>query len=65
MAEFAMNNAPNEASGQTPFVLNYGINPMHPNITKLTKLQLNGHPVEHHQSQNNQNQSIYGNATLL
>jgi hypothetical protein len=42
MAEFAMNNAPNEASGQTPFVLNYGINPRHPNITKLTKLQLNG-----------------------
>jgi hypothetical protein len=42
MAEFAMNNAPNEATGQTPFILNYGINPKHPDVTKLTKIHLNG-----------------------
>jgi hypothetical protein len=42
MAEFAMNNAPNEATGQTPFVLNYGISPRHPEVTKLTKTHLNG-----------------------
>ena len=35
MAEFAMNNAPNEATKQTPFMLNYGINPQHPEISKL------------------------------
>ena len=42
MAEFAMNNSPNEATGQTPFILNYGINPRHPDVTKLTKATLNG-----------------------
>jgi len=35
MTEFAMNNAPNEATKQTPFMLNYGINPQHPEISKL------------------------------
>jgi hypothetical protein len=35
MAEFAMNNAPNEATKQTPFMLNYGVNPRHPDISKL------------------------------
>jgi hypothetical protein len=42
MAEFAMNNAPNEATCQTPFVLNYGVNPRHPDVAKLTKAHLNG-----------------------
>jgi len=35
MVEFAMNNAPSDITGQTPFVLNYGVNPRHPAITKL------------------------------
>jgi hypothetical protein len=35
MVEFAMNNAPSESTGQTPFMLNYGINPRHPDISKL------------------------------
>ena len=35
MAEFAMNNAPSEATQQTPFILNYGINPRHPSISQL------------------------------
>ena len=38
MAEFAMNNAPNEATKQTPFMLNYGVNPRHPEISKLVSL---------------------------
>jgi IS30 family transposase len=42
MTKFAMNNAPNKATGQTPFILNYGVNPRHPEITKLTKAHLNG-----------------------
>jgi hypothetical protein len=42
MAEFAMNNAPNDATKQTPFILNYGVNPRHPDITKLTKAHLAG-----------------------
>ena len=35
MAEFAMNNAPNDATKQTPFMLNYGINPRHPEACRL------------------------------
>jgi len=41
MAEFAMNNAPNESTRQTPFMLNYGVNPRHPDIIQLVKLHHN------------------------
>ena len=41
MAEFAINNTPSESTGQTPFILNYGVNPRHPAIAELvSKTQL-------------------------
>jgi hypothetical protein len=41
MVEFAMNNSPSESTGQTPFILNYGINPRHPAISKLVTAEYN------------------------
>jgi hypothetical protein len=41
MVEFAMNNAPSESTGQTPFMLNYGVNPRHPDICKLVTAECN------------------------
>jgi transposase InsO family protein len=35
MAEFAVNNSVHPAIQTTPFLLNYGVNPMHPDIAKL------------------------------
>jgi len=37
MAEFAINNSVNEATHTTPFLLNYGVNPRHPDIMKLVE----------------------------
>jgi Chromo (CHRromatin Organisation MOdifier) domain len=39
MVEFAINNTPSEATGQSPFLLNYGINPRHPCIAQLVSPQ--------------------------
>jgi len=41
MAEFAMNNSPNAATRQTPFMLNYGVNPRHPDVIRLVRLHHN------------------------
>jgi len=35
MVEFAVNNTPSEATGQTPFVLNYGVHPQHHVVAEL------------------------------
>jgi hypothetical protein len=35
MGEFAINNTQSEATRQSPFLLNYGINPWHPCIAQL------------------------------
>jgi hypothetical protein len=45
MAEFAMNNAPNAATGQSPFVLNYGVNPRHPAVMQLLSDSAAGRPA--------------------
>jgi len=37
MVEFAINNAPSEATKQTPFVLNYGVHPRHPGLAQLLR----------------------------
>jgi hypothetical protein len=37
MAEFAVNNAVHPATHSTPFLLNYGVNPRHPEIAKLVE----------------------------
>ena len=42
MAEFAMNNAPNKSTGNTPFMLNYGVNPRHPDVAKLVQSHIDG-----------------------
>jgi hypothetical protein len=37
MAEFAVNNAIHPATHSSPFLLNYGVNPRHPEIAKLVE----------------------------
>jgi hypothetical protein len=43
MVEFAMNNSYSEATHNTPFMLNYGVNPRHPDIAKLVDMHVELH----------------------
>ena len=51
MAEFAMNNAVNSSTGETPFFLNYGRHPVTPNIqefgSQLTQMNTSHEGCEH------------------
>jgi hypothetical protein len=43
MVEFAMNNSFSESTHNTPFMLNYGVNPRHPDVAKLVDMHMELH----------------------
>jgi len=65
MVEFAMNNAPNDTTKQTPFVLNYGINPRHPAVARLVSRHIAVPPPPTANARQEQLTAVYAMASAF